>query len=80
MAKVTINDKEKPINWFVFKSKMFKDLVEIPWLVDVEFESTKLFYSYVFSGFDPEVWELKNGNKVLIKGKPYKEYIIKNRY
>jgi hypothetical protein len=80
MAEVKITNKEKPTTFFGFKSRHFKLLTDLYWVVDVNFESDTNFYNYVWQGFNPEIWELKNRNYVLIKGQPYREYLSSRKF
>lgn len=51
-----------------------KTLMENRYLVDVNFIRYKTFQDALSLGFDPEIWEEKNNNRVLIDGIEYKEF------
>jgi len=45
------------------------------YMVDINFVPEITYQQYVKAGFDPEAWEERNSNKVLINGKSYKDEI-----
>jgi len=58
MAKIVIVD---------INPQLIRDLMFRTYLVHIEFNNLELYNKAVSLGFEKEVWEEKNNNKVLIK-------------
>lgn len=46
---------------------VIKELTEKTWIVDIEFYDQKTLDQAINLGFNTDVWEKKNNNKVLIR-------------
>lgn len=53
--------------------KVVRLLTTMRWFVHADFYDIDLLFEAIELGFDPEEWEEKNGNKVLINGTWYKK-------
>lgn len=66
MAKVSISKIKTD-----FK---ISDIMDIKFKVDVDFMTIDCYKSMLESGFNPQEWEIKNNQKILVEGKHYTEY------
>jgi hypothetical protein len=58
---------------FGISNNLMHRLTKMTWFVDINFMDDSTFNKAIESGFNPEKWEEKNKNKVLIEDVWYKD-------